>query len=293
MTLEFSDFAHGKATVPGGQIHYRLGGEGETVILLHGWPQHSLQWHSVAPKLAERYRVLVPDLPGCGGSSIPRSGYDKRTIAASLRELVGQLDLGPVKLIGYDHGAGVAYNYACANRDEVTHLALIEFVLPGCGYEKAMMPAPDWHTGSNWQLALFTVPDVAEFAFRGRERELLTWFFWHGSCNPSPVSAEHLQEYVDQMAKPGALRAGIEYYAAVWQDMEINKVNMQHKLTIPVMGIGGRNNAGEFVGRSLGSVAANPQVAVVEDAGHWVSDENPAELSRILLDFVSTDPTRA
>ena len=122
---------------------------------------------------------------------------------------------------------------------------------------------------------------------------MLTWFFWHGSCNPSPVSAEHLQEYVDQMAKPGALRAGIEYYAAVWQDMEINKVNMQHKLTIPVMGIGGRNNAGEFVGRSLGSVAANPQVAVVEDAGHWVSDENPAELSRILLDFVSTDPTRA
>ncbi len=287
MSLSFDDFRHGRANVSGAQLHYRLGGEGEAVILLHGWPQHSLQWHSVAPALAERYTVLCPDLPGCGGSSIPRSGYDKRTIAAQIRELVDQLGLGPVKVVGYDHGAGVAYNYACANREEVTHLAVVEYVLPGCGYEKAMLPTPEWHTGSNWQLAFFTVPDVAEFAFRGRERELLTWFFWHGSCNPSPVSAAHLQDYVDQVAKPGALRAGIEYYAAVWRDMEINKENMERKLTMPVIGIGGRNNAGEFVGRALGQVADNPGIAVVEGAGHWVSDENPAELSRILLDFMA------
>jgi hypothetical protein len=91
-----------------------------------------------------------------------------------------------IKLVGYDHGAGVAYNYACADVGNVSHLAVVEYVLPGCGYEKAMMPSPDWHTGSNWQLAFFTVPEVAEFAFRGRERELLTWFFWHGSCNPAP-----------------------------------------------------------------------------------------------------------
>jgi pimeloyl-ACP methyl ester carboxylesterase len=179
--LNFADFTHGKEYVAGGHIHYRLAGNGETIVLLHGWPQHSLQWHSVAPRLAERYRVLVPDLPGCGGSSIPRAGYDKKTIAAAIGELVNQLDLGRVKIVGYDRGAGVAYNYACAEPENVTHLAIVEYVLPGCGYEKAMMPSPIWHTGSNWQLALFTVPDVAEFAFRGRERELLTWFLWHGS----------------------------------------------------------------------------------------------------------------
>jgi pimeloyl-ACP methyl ester carboxylesterase len=230
MSLAFADFKHGKVNIAGGQLHYRIGGAGEPVVLLHGWPQHSLQWHSVAPRLAERYQVVVPDLPGCGGSSIPRGGYDKRTIASKVAELVHQLKLGPVKLVGYDHGAGVAYNYACADSGNVSHLAIVEFVLPGCGYEKAMMPTPDWHTGSNWQLAFFTVPEVAEFAFRGRERELLTWFFWHGSCNPAAVALAHLDEYVDQIAKPGALRAGIEYYAAVWQDVEINKENMQRKL---------------------------------------------------------------
>ena len=55
----------------------------------------------------------------------------------------------------------------------------------------------------------------AEFAFRGRERELLTWFFWHGSFNPTAISPAHMDEYVAQVSKPGALRASIEYYASV------------------------------------------------------------------------------
>jgi pimeloyl-ACP methyl ester carboxylesterase len=288
VNLEFNGFRHGRQDFADGYIHYRLGGEGETVVLLHGWPQHSLQWHSVAPRLAERYRVLIPDLPGCGGSSIPRTGYDKRTIALKIAELVWRLDLGKVKVVGYDHGAGVAYNYACARGDDVSHLAVVEYVLPGCGYEKAMMHAPTWHTGSNWQLALFTVPDVAEFAFRGRERELLTWFFWHGACNPTSVSRAHLEEYVEQISKPGALRAGIEYYATVWKDMENNKENMQRRLQMPVLGIGGRQNAGEFVGKAMGLVADRVSTEVVEEAGHWISDENPEALTDALLKFFAS-----
>jgi pimeloyl-ACP methyl ester carboxylesterase len=285
MILHFSDFKHGKKTVNGKQLHYRIGGSGNTVVLLHGWPQHSLQWHTVAPLLAEHYRVLVPDLPGCGGSSIPRSGFDKRSVANDIKALVDALELGSVKLVGYDHGAGVAYNYACASRDSVGHLALVEYVLPGCGYERAMQPTADWHTGSNWQLALFTVPDVAEFAFRGRERELLTWFFWHGSCDPTAISPAHMDEYVSQVAKPGALRAGIEYYASVWRDLEINKENMKTKLPMPVLCIGGRHNIGEMMGKAMSGIAESVRTAVIEDAGHWVSDENPKDLSAALLKF--------
>lgn len=286
MPIEFADFIHGRAPTSAGPLHYREGGAGEPVLMLHGWPQHSLQWHKVAPLLAERYRVIALDLPGCGGSPIPRDGrYDKRSLAEIVSEFVDKLDLESVRLVGYDHGGGVAYNYACLAPDKVKQLAICEYVLPGCGYEKAMLPAPEWHTGSNWQLALFTVPDVAEFAFRGRERELFNWFVWHGSFNPFAISNDHVQQYVDAIARPGALRAGIELYAAVWQDMEQNQKNMQTKLKMPVIGIGGRANAGEFVGRSLAAVAENAQVAVVERAGHWLSDENPDGLATALLDF--------
>jgi pimeloyl-ACP methyl ester carboxylesterase len=285
MTLSFSNFKHGKKAVNGKQLHYRIGGSGHPLVLLHGWPQHSLQWHAVAPLLAQNYQVLVPDLPGCGGSSIPRSGFDKRTIAGDIKALVDSLELGTVGLVGYDHGAGVAYNYACAHPKSVSRLALVEYVLPGCGYERAMQPAADWHTGSNWQLALFTVPDVAEFAFRGRERELLTWFFWHGSCNPTAISPAHMDEYVAQVSKPGALRAGIEYYASVWQDLETNKEHLKTKLSMPVLCVGGRYNIGEMIGKAMAGIAESVETAVIEDAGHWVSDENPQALSDALLKF--------
>ncbi|ONI74364.1 hypothetical protein BWI15_13690 [Kribbella sp. ALI-6-A] len=285
MSSGIAGFEHGRYQAQGTSLRYQIGGEGDPVVLLHGWPQHSLQWHSVAPRLAEQYRVLVPDLPGCGSSSIPRSGFDKQSIARSVRQLVDDLELGPIRLVGYDHGAGVAYNYASADPDSVTQLAFIEYVLPGCGYERAMQPTPDWHTGSNWQLAFFTVPDVAEFAFRGRERELLNWFFWHGSCDGSAVSPEHLDEYVRNVSRPGALRAGIEYYAAAWQDLAANEASMQRKLTMPALGIGGSHNLGEMAGKAMSQVAESPRSAVVSHAGHWVSDENPEELTQILLDF--------
>jgi pimeloyl-ACP methyl ester carboxylesterase len=239
----------------------------------------------VAPRLAQRYQVIVPDLPGCGGSSSPAGGFDKRSIAEVVHGLLDSLDAGPVKLTGYDHGAGVAYSYARDHPEDVSQLALMEYVLPGRGYEKAMMPNPDWHTGSNWQLAFFTVPDVAEFAFRGRERELLTWFFWHGSCNPNAVSQEHLDEYVREISKPGALRAGIEYYAAVWRDLDINNDNFDKKLAMPTLGIGGRHNLGEIVGKSLIGLGDDVRTAVIDHAGHWLSDENPEAVSETLLDF--------
>jgi hypothetical protein len=167
----------------------------------------------------------------------------------------------------------------------VKQLVIMEYVLPGLGYEKAMQPVPDWHTGSNWQLALFTVPDVAEFAFRGRERELLTWFLWHGSFNPTPVREEHLTEYVDQIARPGALRAGIEYYAAVWKDVADNAESMKTKLTMPVLGVGGSHNAGPFVGKSWEAVADDVCGVVIPESGHWLSDENPVAVSKTLLEF--------
>lgn len=286
MSNQIPGFEHDQVIVGGQQVHVAAGGGGEPVVLLHGWPQHSLQWHTVGPLLAEQYRVIAPDLPGCGGSSIPGSGYDKRTLAGTILSLIDALDLGPVRLVGYDHGAGVAHQVARLRPDAVRQLVFVEYVLPGCGYERAMLPSPEWHTGSNWQLALFSVPDVAEFAFRGRERELLSWFFWHGSCNPSAVSAAHLDEYIRNVTRPGALRAGIELYAAVWRDLEDNQADLAaEKLTVPALGVGGRHNLGEMVAKAMDPVAQHVESAVVDGAGHWVSDENPEDLSRILLDF--------
>lgn len=286
MRLEFSQFKHQQATVNGNvRIHYRIGGSGEPLLLLHGWPQHSLMWHAIAPILAEQFTVITPDLRGAGGSSIPTSGYDKRTMAEDIYQLIQKLGYQQLYLCGYDLGSGVAYSLSAAHPQLFKKVAFMEFGLPGFGYEQIMQASPNWNAGSNWHLSFFTVPQVAEFAFQGKERQLLSWFFWHISHNEAAVSPAHFEEYVRQVSKPGALRAGIEYYASVWQDAEDNKKLAENPLPMPVLAVGGESSSGAYVAELFKPVATQVQAAVVPEAGHWLGDENPEALATILLEF--------
>lgn len=169
----------------------------------------------------------------------------------------------------------------------------MEFGLPGFGYEAEMAAKPDWHPGSNWHLSFFTVPDVAEWAFRGRERELLGWFFSHIAMNPGAIAADDFELYVRLLQRPGALRAGIEYYAAVWKDAESNTALAAQRLAMPVLGVGGEASAAGWVAEGLKAVADHVEALVVPGAGHWLGDENPAFLAEALLGFFAHAGTTA
>jgi len=90
-------------------LHYVTCGRGDAVVLLHGWPQTWYEWRKIIPALAERYRVIAPDMRGLGDSSRPATGYDKRTVAADIYQLVRQLGHERIFLVGHDWGGPVAY----------------------------------------------------------------------------------------------------------------------------------------------------------------------------------------
>ena len=73
---------------PGVRIHYRQIGNGPGLVLLHGFPQTAHMWRKVMPALADRFTVVAPDLRGYGDSDRPAGGYDKRTMAADVAELI-------------------------------------------------------------------------------------------------------------------------------------------------------------------------------------------------------------
>lgn len=282
----FEQFEHGKANVNGTSIHYRMAGKGKPVLLLHGWPQHSLMWHTVAPKLVDAgYQVIAPDLRGVGGSSISDTGYDKKTMAEDVYQLLLQLKISKLIVVGYDLGSNVAYSFTAAHAEMVEKIVVMEFGMPGFGYEDFMAPNPQWDNGSNWHLGLFTVPDVAVMAFQGKEQELLSWFFWHLSYNESAVSPAHFNEYLKLLKRPGALRAGIMYYANVWKDAKHNKELAKTKLKMPLMAIGGEASGGQWIGQLFQPLAENITSLTVPRAGHWLGDENPEFLATELIKF--------
>ena len=85
-------FTEKSATVNGVRINYKFGGQGPAVVLLHGYAETSHMWLPLMPQLAKSHTVIAPDLRGAGNSERPKGGYDKKTMAKDIRELVHQAD---------------------------------------------------------------------------------------------------------------------------------------------------------------------------------------------------------
>ena len=114
-------------------MHYVIGGKGDPVVLLHGFPQSWYEWRHIMPALTKHYTVVVPDLRGFGDSSKPITGYDGKTTAEDIYQLVSQLDFNnqPIFLVAHDVGAQTAYSYAFSHPANVSKLVIMDFPYPG------------------------------------------------------------------------------------------------------------------------------------------------------------------
>lgn len=286
------EFQHRTARVNDVLLHYVICGQGEPIVLLHGWPQTWYEWRKIMPALAERYTVIAPDMRGLGDSAKPATGYDKRTIAADIYELVRHLGFERIFLVGHDWGGPVAYAYACAHPEDVRKLVILDVPIPGAGLEQALAFRPR----SVWHIQFHYVRDLPEALIAGRERTYLTWFY-RTAYNPTAIDEQAIGEYVRCYSAPGGLRAGFEYYRAIFTDAEHNTENAKTKLKMPALALGGDRGFGELTIRSMNQLAENVRGEVIEHCGHWIPEEQPELLLNRLLGFLSEaeapEPARA
>jgi pimeloyl-ACP methyl ester carboxylesterase len=112
-------------TVKGRQVRLWGGGEGPPLVLLHGAAGDAERcWSAIWDRLAERYSVIAPDLPGCGGSQgLPRSTLPD--LVAWLEGVIEAMDFPAARLVGCDAGASLARAYAAENPQRCDGLVLI------------------------------------------------------------------------------------------------------------------------------------------------------------------------
>ena len=269
---------HHRAQVNGQQIHYVRAGAGPPVVLLHGWPQTWYMWRKVLPLLAEHYTVVAPDLRGFGESSKPVDGYDKRTVAKDIWELVASLGFGSVRLVGHDMGGPVAYAYACAHPDAVEQLVILDVAITT---DEATSMA---YRSRLFHLTFHCEPDIAIALVSGRERTYLTHFY-RNCYNPAAFSDDDIDEYIAAFSAPGAMRASMAHYGAHAVDLVHNRENAQTKLEMPVLGIGGEWGFRNGVRKSLEQVATDVRGGVLAGCAHWVAEEQPEALCQELFAF--------
>lgn len=289
MTFELDPrFTHNMIDLDDVRLHYVRGGSGPTIVLLHGWGSTWYMWRHVMAKLADNFTVIVPDLPGLGDSGMPQkrlSGYDKKTVAKDIHNLVERLGLGPVHVMGHDHGAAVAYAYSASFRDEVRSLVFCEMALMGVAGDKGIEYFMDQREELRlWHLSFHAANHVAEMLIRGREREYLRWFYRMQIFNTEAISDDDIDVYARSYSGPGGLR--LEYYRAFYQDGEDNKELSKEKLSIPVLAVGGANSIRELSVSSMEAVANDVEGIIVPDCGHWLPEERPAEFLDSVLTFL-------
>ena len=279
----------GRAEVNGIRMHYRIAGVGEAVVLLHGFPETSNAWRKVMPGLAAHYTVLAPDLRGFGDSDRPVTGYDKRTVADDVYQLVHHLGLGPIHLVSHDVGMMVGYAYACAYPSEVKRLVLMEAALPGLGLEK-LYDADRYPR--MYHLPLFEAPNgLAEALISGRESMFVRHFMRQQAYNTAALEDHVLDEYATKLAAPGALHAGIAYFRAHKTDAEHNRENAKTKLPMPVLTVGGTASFGADLEGEIRPLANNLRAVMIEDCGHYLAEEQPERLLKELLSFLRGEAT--
>ena len=264
-------------------LHYVTAGDGFPIVLVHGIPQTSHEWRYVIPYLAKKYQVIAPDLRGLGDSSHPTEGYDKKTMSNDIWRLMQSLNLPNFYLVGHDWGGPTAFSLAAQHPEAVRRLAILDVVIPGDGADFSQ-------NGRRWHHALFRTPDLPEQLFMGgREHLIINWLFDNYGYLPTCISEDDRKEYLRTYVKPGAMRAMFSIYRALPQDAEDNKAILaaNGKLKMPVLALGGNRSFGRGLEtmESLQRVAEDVRGGVVNDSGHWVTEEQPEFIATELLKF--------
>jgi len=268
------------AEANGVKLHYLTAGQGPAVILLHGYAETSRMWKPLIPRLAEKFTVIAPDLPGIGDSEIPKTGLDMKSAAASVHALAVSLGVDRARVVGHDIGLMVAYAYAAQFRGEVEKLVLMDAFLPGVAGWEAIYDDPGlWHFR-------FHGP-TPEALVKGRERTYFD-YYWNDFAADKTHSIPEADRaaYAAAYARPGRMRAGWAYFTAFPRTAKEFEPLARTRLEMPILSIGGEKANGAALGEQAKIVGSDVTTIVLRDTGHWLMEERPRETMDALMKFL-------
>ena len=271
-------FTHATANVNGVDIHYVKGGQGAPLVLLHGFGQNWYMWNRLLPELSKNFTVIAPDLRGVGESGKPDSGYDKKTMAVDIHELVKKLGYKSINLVGHDIGLMVAYAYAAQFEPEVTKMALLDALLPGVEPIWTQIYTTVWHFG-------FFARPVAGEVVAGKEKLFFTDFWTTVTPSKEPFSKDEAAEFIRAYSVKGATTGSFHWFGEFPRDAKDNLEFMKHKLNIPLLAMGGEYFSAPFLADHCRLVANNVSEFKIMGSGHWVVQEQTALVQQGLLHF--------
>ncbi|SFB48969.1 Pimeloyl-ACP methyl ester carboxylesterase [Pseudomonas sp. NFIX10] len=276
VVVDGETFTHAYAFVNGIRLHYLMGGDGkQPVLLVHGFPGSWRNWEPLMGALVRAgFSPIVPDYRGAGETDISVDGYDKKSMAHDLHELITLLNIKQVDIIGHDMGLIIAYAYGALYPLETGRIVLMDGFIPGVpGWELAYNGDAAAGIASKWHFRFFG--KAALTLIQGQEKTYLDMFFddfvFAGNAQ---VSRKVRQALVQDYSRPGRMEAAFKLYSAwVEHDANDNLEFSKNKLVVPLLTIGGDHSRGKTLAEQALYIATQPHSLILVDTGHWVLEE--------------------
>ncbi len=262
--------------VNGVRMHVRSAGQGPAVVLLHGFPDNHIVWRKqIAPLVDAGFRVLTPDLRGCGDSEAPRAveAYQLHHLCADVLAMLDQLGIEKARLVGHDWGGAVGW-MLCMKAPE----RFEQFVALSVGHPAAVARAGILQQLRFSYMLWFLVPGLAERSLSAGDFYLLHRF---------TTDRTQVRYWMKSLREPGRLTAALNYYRA--NVVRAAAVGVKRTpVTVPVMGIWSSGDValGEKQMRdSAAYVAQGFRFELIDGADHWLQVTAAERVNALLLDF--------
>lgn len=288
MSLLESQWQHFFVDTNNIRLHCVTQGQGELVILLHGFPEFWYSWRYQIPALARHFKVVVPDLRGYNDSDKPAHGYDLDTLAADIQGLIERLGYVKAHIVGHDWGGAIAWHLAQKFPKSLDRLAILNAAHP----QKLIQEL----TGNvdqlrrSWYILAFQIPGIPEWLIQQNLGEFVRGVFQGQAIRKSAFTKEITQIYQAALEKPGALVAAINHYRQFLlpQNWLKNFSYQAPPITSPTLILWGKEDS--FLSQKLTDgldrlIAAPFWLKLIPDCGHWIQQEVPQTVNRELLDF--------
>ena len=270
----------------GGDLDYLDAGEGPPIVFVHGLLGSHRQWAHLLDGLTTGHRVIAPDLLGHGGSAKPRGDYSLGAHAATLRDLLDGLGLGPVTLVGHSLGGGVALQFAYLFPDRVQRLVLVSS--GGLGRElNPLLRAPTL-PGAEWVLPVLAsrwARGRVEAVGRGLGRGLARL-----GVRPTADVSEAWRGFVS-LGDAASRRAFLASARAVidpgGQTVTAGP-HLRRLATMPTLLVWGARDRLIPARHAAAAATAIPgsRVVIFERAGHFPHLDDPERFLRVLREFL-------
>ncbi len=257
-----------------------------TVLCLHGFPELAVSWRAQLDGLADRYRVVAPDMRGYGGTEAPTRvrDYDLDLLVRDVMELIDALGVDKVHLVGHDWGGAIAWEVAQRHGDRLHTLSVLN-----CPPLQVMLRGllrPE-QLRRSWYMAFFQLPYFPERLLT-RDPEAVVRKLFRGSAhNLEPFTTEQMEPFVRQIRERGL--PGLNYYRA----SALRLPRRLRPIRVPTRLIWGMRDV------ALGTWFTDPKLyrgfvehfdrVLIEESGHWVQQEAPDQVNRALREHFEAE----